>query len=165
MLPDSQVRAIAAGMATSTDLARATVYFSHYFFEACRRTGRIDQLFKRLEMWFELESLGFKTTFEQPEPSRSDCHAWGAHPLFHYYGTILGIRPAAPGFAMVRIQPQLGTLESASGEMPHPAGTIRVQVSRRGNKLSGRVELPQGVPGELIANGKITRIARGHCSF
>lgn len=165
MLPDSQVRAIAGGLATSPDLARTTVYFSHYFFEACRRTGRIDQLLRRLELWFELEKLGFKTTFESPEPSRSDCHAWGAHPVFHYYATILGVRPAAPGFARVRIQPQLGSLESAAGQMPHPAGTISVQVQRQGQRLSGTVDLPRGIKGELVANGRIIQISRGHCSF
>ena len=33
--------------------------------------------------------------------TRSDCHAWGAHPVFHFYATVLGIRPAAPGFRRV----------------------------------------------------------------
>lgn len=79
--------------------------------ETFRVLKQPDALFARLENWFDLPSQGFKTTPEQPEPTRSDCHAWGAHPLFHFYASILGIRPAAPGFSRVEIAPQLGQLQ------------------------------------------------------
>ena len=64
----------------------------------------------RMELWFNLIEQGFKTTPEAPEPTRSDCHGWGAHPLYHDFASLLGIdgknrRPAAFGFERVEIAP------------------------------------------------------------
>jgi hypothetical protein len=90
-----------------------------------------------------------KTMLEQPEPSRSDCHAWGSHPIYHYYASILGIRPASPGFGSVVISPELGSLDWAAGEMVHPAGVITVHVERVGKGLRVKVNMPAGLRGEL----------------
>ncbi|MBN8525575.1 MAG: alpha-L-rhamnosidase [Planctomycetes bacterium] len=138
------------GLATAPDLARTTVYFSHYLFEVAARFRRPELLLPRLSFWSGLAGQGFTTVPEAPEPSRSDCHAWGAHPLFHRTASILGIRPAAPGYAAVRISPMLGTLAHAAGSWPHPLGDIRVEI--RG--AHGRVELPAGLPGTLVLDGR-----------
>jgi hypothetical protein len=143
------------------DLARTTIYFSHYLFEAYRATGAIDLLFARMQLWFDLPEQGFKTTVEQPEPSRSDCHAWGAHPLFHYHATLVGIRPAAPGFRHVRITPQLGSLQRASCVTPHPRGEIQAAFWRDHGVMRGRVQLPAGVSGEIVLDTGIITIPAG----
>jgi alpha-L-rhamnosidase len=131
----------------ATDLKRCTIYFSHYLFETCRVLNQPEALFLRLEDWFKLPGEGFVTTPESPEPSRSDCHAWGSHPLFHFYATILGVRPATMGFAQVEIRPQLGPLQSVRGRMVHPAGWIEVDLRRSGNRLEGTITLPETVTG------------------
>ena len=145
----SQCFAILAGdrqtRLDAPDLARATIYFTHYLFEASRELGQIDRLFERLNLWSSLQQLGFKTTVEMPEPSRSDCHAWGAHPIYHAFASVLGIRPASFGFREVRITPQLGPMPWARGSMPHPRGTIHVELDGK----SATVELPAGVTGTL----------------
>ncbi|HLL90419.1 MAG TPA: alpha-L-rhamnosidase C-terminal domain-containing protein, partial [Tepidisphaeraceae bacterium] len=141
---------LAEGLLGAPDLYRTTIYFSHYLFEAYRLLGRADRIFDRMGLWFGLKANGFRTTPEQPEPARSDCHAWGAHPVFHYFATILGVRPASAGFGTVRVHPQLGPLTWARGEMPHPAGVIRADLKREGETLRGSVELPAGVSGELV---------------
>ena len=128
-------------MLSDENLSRTTIYFSHYLFETCTMLGRVDALFDRLGMWFDLEKLGFKTTFEEPEPSRSDCQAWGAHPLFHYFASILGIRPAVPGFSEVSVEPQLGPLSFAGGTLPHPNGVIRVEFKVDGGTVTGMIEV------------------------
>lgn len=153
------------GLFTADDLARTTVYFSHYLFEACRVTGRMDRLFERLQLWFDMKSQGFKTTLETPEPSRSDCHAWGAHPLFHFYATILGVRPATPGFGHVNIRPQLGPLAWAKGTIVHPKGEIEVDVKQSSGKLSGHVKLPAGVTGSIEVNGQCFALASPDTAF
>ena len=109
--------------------------------------NRPDALFQRLENWFELPGRGFVTTPECPEPTRSDCHAWGSHPLFRYYATILGIRPAAMGFAEVSIRPQLGPLKDIKCRMVHPQGWIEANLRRAGDKIEGEISLPEGVTG------------------
>jgi hypothetical protein len=66
------------------DLASASIYFSHYVFEAAKRYGRKDWMRSRLTPWLELEEQGYRTTPEHWGPTRSECHAWGAHPLLHF---------------------------------------------------------------------------------
>lgn len=142
-------------------LARATIYFSHYLFEASRTLGQIERFFERLSLWADLTRLGFKTTVEMPEPSRSDCHAWGAHPVYHTFASVLGIRPAGFGFTRVRIEPQLGSLPRAQGTMPHPRGPITAAFETRGGHLTGTIELPPGVSGEFVQGEKRRELQPG----
>jgi len=160
ILPSRRDR-IAAALPHDKDLARTTIYFTHYLFETYRVIGRIDALLERLSLWFELERLGFKTTFEAPEPSRSDCHAWGAHPIYHYFATLLGIRPGAMGFNTVHIAPQLGPLTSASGKLVHPLGEIEVDLVNGNGRLHGRIKLPAGLRGKFVQAGKTLDLKEG----
>ena len=141
------------GLLTAPDLDRTTIYFTHYLFETYRLIHRMDKFFERMSLWFSLKSLGFKTTLEAPEPSRSDCHAWGAHPVYHYFASILGIRPSAPGFSRVIIEPQLADMPWAKGVLPHPKGQICADFSVRDGVLVGNVELPEDVKGTLVYGG------------
>jgi len=133
--------------------AQSTIYFSHYLFEAFGQTGHVDALLQRLDPWRTLRSGGFRTTFESPEPTRSDCHAWGAHPLFHFLATIAGIRPGEFGFHSVLIRPQLGSLKHIEGRLPHRAGFINFSLNREASLLQGTIVLPQGLPGTLQFGG------------
>lgn len=144
---------VAEGLLADQHLERATIYFSHYLFEVYGMLGRVDVLLKRLELWFDLKAKGLCTPIESPEPSRSDCHAWSSHPLYHYFATILGIRPAGLGFHAVEIAPQLGPLSAAGGKLVHPCGEIVVDFRVEDGLLHGKVELPEGVSGTLHWNG------------
>jgi hypothetical protein len=143
------------------DLSRTTISYSHYLFEAFRKLGRVDVLLRRLDLWRDLHRLGLYTTPEGPEPTRSDCHAWGAHPLYHFFATILGIRPSSPGFRTVRIEPQLGSLTHARGSMPHPRGEIVVELEVHDGLARGRVNIPEGVTGTLLLNGRLVDLGPG----
>ncbi len=145
---------VADALLSDENLARTTIYFMHYLFETYQLLGRIDALFDRLSLWFDLERYGLKTTIEQPEPSRSDCHAWGAHPVYHYFASILGIRPGSMGFRTVTITPQLGPLTSASGKLVHPRGEIEVNFRVENGALQGSVTLPASVSGTLTYGPK-----------
>jgi alpha-L-rhamnosidase len=136
-----KISRLEAGLLNDADLARATIYFSHYLFETFRQLGRPEAFLERLDLWKGLVKNDLKTTIEMPEPTRSDCHAWGAHPLYHFYSTLAGIRPVAPSFSEVEIKPQLGTLTSLEARIPHPKGEIIVRVKDGAEE----VELPTGV--------------------
>lgn len=129
---------------------KTTIYFSHYYFEALRKAKRMDFFFKAMPLWFNLKQLGLCTTVEQPEPSRSDCHAWGAHPLFHFYASVCGVRPAAPGFKAIEITPQLEQLEFVDVSMVHPQGEIRIDLKNNDGVYTGSITTPKGVPTKLI---------------
>ncbi len=149
-VPPAEQPAFADALLTTPGLHRATVYFTHYLFDALGRLGRPAAIQKRLRFWLDLPGQGFTTTPEEPEPSRSDCHAWGAHPLWHLHATFAGVRPTAPGFASVRIQPQLGDWKHLECDLPVPQGVIRSRWQVVGGRLSGSVELPAGVSGVLV---------------
>jgi alpha-L-rhamnosidase len=151
----------AENLLTADDLARTTIYFSHYLFETLRLLNRVDVLFERLSLWYDLAKNGLKTPIESPEPTRSDCHGWGAHPLFHFFATILGIRPSSNGFASVEIRPQLSHLSHAKGTMVHPRGEIHVDFRIENGRLHGSVQLPDGVNGHLWWDNQITELSGG----
>ena len=94
--------------------------------------------------------MGLTTVPETPEPTRSDSHAWSAHPNYGLLATVLGVRPAEPGFRSVRIAPHLGPLKRAEGRVPHPLGDIEVGLVRVGERgVRATVTLPAGLTGVL----------------
>lgn len=149
------------GEGVADDVHRATIYFQHYIHEALGRLGRGDLILPALDTWRELVRLDLKTPLENPEIGRSDCHAWGSHPLFHLRATIAGVRPAAPGFARVRIAPQPGTLRHIDLVMPHPRGTVKVKAEFAGDGVEAAVTLPRGVGGEFVWRGQARQLRGG----
>ncbi len=145
-LPPERRAAIADALATDRGLDRATISFSHYVCEALALARRGDALLARFDLWRGLKALGFATTPEQPEPTRSDCHGWGAHPIYHAFASVLGIRPAGFGFETVSIHPNLGPLKRAEGALAHARGTIQVRIDGAPDGgLDLRVTLPEGL--------------------
>lgn len=154
LLAPERIATIMDSLANPTKKIQTTIYYSHYYLEAAVIAKRMDLFFGRLKLWESLFPLGFVTTPEQPEPSRSDCHGWGAHPLFHFYASVLGIRPSEPGFRGITIHPQLGPLQFAKGILPHPDGDIAVEFHKENSKVRGKITLPTSVDAKFIANGE-----------
>ena len=138
-----------------TTLIQATYYFSFYKLEALRVAGLADRTIEQLEPWRGMLRLGLTSTPENPEPTRSDSHAWAAHPNYFLLSTVLGVRPATAGFRTVRIAPALGPLHRAEGRVPHPAGDIDVRLTRSGVAgLRAEVTLPPGLTGAFLWRGR-----------
>ena len=151
-----RAKALFDRLVAEKDLDRTTVYFSYYLFETYFKFGRADLFLKRLDLWKDYVKLGATTTLESPEwrghDARSDCHAWGAHPLWFLRTGVAGIRSAAPFFEKVRVAPQPGGLKSVKASYPHPSGkTIEVDLTFEGGKARGRVTTP--VAGEFSFGG------------
>ena len=147
------------------DIIRATISFSHFVFEALFEVGRPWPFFERLNAWKLLPENGFLTLPEGPEPSRSDCHAWGSHPLYHLLASVLGVRPAKAGFSEVQIRPQLGPLQSAGGKIPHPHGTIEVAIDNANGRSRTTVKLPDGLSGRIRLGETWQPLTPGHQQF
>lgn len=160
---DWRARLLDALEQPADDLARASVYFSFHVHEALLRGGRVQAVLDRFEFWRNLLGQGFLTPVEAPEPSRSDCHGWGAHPLYHCLSALAGVRPAAPGFARVAVTPRFGPLTRLRAEVPHPRGLIRVNLERRGDRLAGTIETP--VPGHCEWSGRRRALKAGVTVF
>ena len=162
VLTPPQRRSCWDGLVGSTDLAQAQpMYWMFYLFEVFHRFGRGDLLLPRLRVWNELIDAGYKTPPEMFEPSRSDCHGWGSHPLFALHATIAGIRPTAPGFAKVEIAPSPGPLRRVHSKMPHPRGFIEAEMEFAAGTCLARVVLPQGISGVFRWKGQTVVLRPG----
>ena len=121
-IPAAEQRAVMKTVLADPSLTQATYYFRFYLFRAMKKVGLGDEYVAQLGPWRQMLALGLTTWAENPEPTRSDCHAWSAHPNFDLLATVAGIEPAAPGFREVAIQPHLGPLKQLKATLPHPAG-------------------------------------------
>ena len=142
------------------DLDKTTIYFSHYLLETLPLIGKMDNFIDKIDFWRDLDKQGFKTLPEAPHPCRSDCHAWGAHPIYHFYTKLLGITPKSPGFKEIRIKPYLCGLTEISGSMPHPKGKIEVNITTKEEKIA-IISIPKGTTGEFIWGEKIYSLKAG----
>ena len=161
-VPDAERRPLMERVLADTTLAQATYYFGFYVFEALRESGMSDRYVDLLVPWRRMLALGLTSTPENPEPTRSDTHAWAAHPNYGLLATVLGVRPATAGFRTVRIAPALGSLQRAEGRVPHPRGVIDVTLERVGAAgVHGVVTLPAGVTGTFEWGGKRVPLRAG----
>ena len=143
-------RDLISRVATDESLIQCSTYFRFYLLRALKHAGLGDQYLAQLGPWRTMLGLGLTTFAEKPDPTRSDCHAWSASPVYEMLATVCGIEPASPGFETVRIEPQFGHLTRVDGVVPHPKGEIRVSLRRgEGGSLAGRITLPDGVEGSL----------------
>lgn len=140
---------------SDASLAQATIYFRYYVHQALCKAGLGDELLDNLQIWKDQLDLGLTTWAESPEPSRSDCHAWGSSPNIEFYRILLGIDSDAPGFRKIRIAPSLGSLKEVSGSIPHPNGIVSAayRIDKKG-KLTAELGLPEQTEGLFVWKGK-----------
>ena len=164
VLGEAEAKAAFGHLTDGTELARVTVYSLHYLFETFAKFGRGDLILGRFGLWRDYLKAGLSTCLETPVGyrfQRSDCHGWGSHPIYHLRASIAGIRPAAPGFARVRIAPSPGNLRKIRSTMPHPSGTpveVALEFDGEGG-VSGVVKSP--VNGEFVWNGRAVPVVAG----
>jgi alpha-L-rhamnosidase len=72
-------------------------------------------------------------------------HAWGAVPANVIPRRLMGVRPAAPGFRSMVIQPQPGSLQYAKARVPTGAGPVELELENEpAEPLVLAVEIPEG---------------------
>jgi alpha-L-rhamnosidase-like protein len=108
----------------------------------------------RTTMW---ETIG---PYGGPPVDSSWDHGWSSGAAPALTGYVLGISPAAPGFASFRAAPRPGDLAWARGDVPTPRGTIHFEWSRRGRRFTATVTSP--VPGTVtLPGGKPVAVPAG----
>jgi len=147
------------------DMTEATYYFRFYLARALDHAGLGDRYLDLLKPWRDMVALGLTTWAEQPEPTRSDSHAWSAHPNFDLLTIVAGIRPAAPGFSSVKIEPHLGPLRDVIAAVPSPKGTIEVKFKSNATGVDVEIDLPPNVSGDFAWKGKTMIVHPGQQRF
>ena len=124
--------------------AKATYYYQHYRHEALAKLGRHEELLTNIRgEWGGMIKKGLKTTIEMPDPGRSDCHAWAAHPVFHLQTKILGIKPIEA--FQYEFDPHLADLDWAEGYVSTGKGPIHARVEKNGKSWKASLVVPDGV--------------------
>jgi hypothetical protein len=122
---------------TPDGVLSASYYFRFYLARALDHAGMADEYLDSIGPWRKLLALHFSTWPEVPGNTRSDSHAWSAHPIYDFLTLVAGIEPASPGFATVKIAPHLGALRSLRATYPHPQGEIVVEYRYAGRQDPG----------------------------
>jgi hypothetical protein len=152
LISSKEAAQLAKKLISDNSLAPASIYFKYYLHLALIKAGLGENYLEWLDKWRENIALGMTTRAEKEDVdgSRSDCHAWGSSPNIELFRTVLGIDTDAPGFTKVKIEPRLGVLQKASGEIPHPQGKIAVHYEMKNGKWEIEIHLPGRLTGSLI---------------
>lgn len=129
--------------------AKCTYYFSYYKHLAMfRREDAPFDYLEELKPWTEMIEDGLTTFAENPEPTRSDCHAWSAHPILGFFQIVAGVTSIAPGWRQARIMPHPGSLRRFDARIAHPDGELQVAYE------DGQLTINSPVPFDLDWRGK-----------
>ncbi len=155
------VDANGAAQPSPTPMSPASYYFRFYVARAMVHAGLGNLYVQQLQPWRDMLAMGLSTWAETPEPTRSDSHAWSAHPTLDLIAIVAGIEPGSPDFATVAITPHLGPLHNVAAQMPTPHGIVETKYSKQGNQWTAQITLPAGLSGTFIWHGKITPLHSG----
>ncbi len=152
---------ISKGMACS-------VYFAQYLLEGLFKAGEADAALALMtasgdRSWLGMMDFGSTTTMEawavKYKPNLDLCHAWGTAPINVISRFVLGVTPMEPGFAKIRVRPQIGSLTRVEGMVPTAKGPVNVRVER------GVLTVDVPAPARIEWNGAVHDVAAGHYVF
>ena len=145
-------RALMERIVNDPSLVKPQPYFMHYVLEALAEVGLFGKYGLPLirewaplidvcetgmaECWTERATAeGDFSDDKIPNYTYDFSHGWGTTPCYHLATRVLGIRPASDGFADFKIEPDLGDLDWAQGQIPTPRGVITVKVWKEDGKI------------------------------
>lgn len=126
-----------------------SVYGAQYLLEGLYRAGEAPAALELMTSesdrgWLHMIQLGATITLEawdtKYKPNLDWNHAWGGAPANILPRFLLGVTPLTPGFGVVQIRPQPGSLARVEGTVPTIRGPIRVAWNGEGPTLG--VSLP-----------------------
>jgi alpha-L-rhamnosidase len=153
------------GITAPDGITGTTYYFAYYLVRAVDHAGLGDRYVELLNTWRGMLAKNYTTWPEEPDPTRSDSHAWSAHPTADLLRIVAGIQPASPGFRTVRIAPNLGTLATLNAALAHPLGMIETRYHRTGNTLRTVISLPANLTGEFMWGDQRVKLHGGQNRF
>jgi alpha-L-rhamnosidase len=141
---------------TPDGVLSASYYFRFYLARALDHAGMADEYLDSIGPWRKLLPMHFSTWPEVPGDTRSDSHAWSAHPIYDFLTLVAGIEPASSGFATVRIAPHLGSLPSLTATYPHPQGEIKAEYQYTGLRQNSNIRAGSTFHADIVLPGALT---------
>jgi hypothetical protein len=135
---------------TDPTLKQCSFTMMFFLFRALEKAGLYGETRMLWQKWERLLDLGCTTIPEIPTDPRSECHAWGALPLWDFPRYFLGVREREPGWKSVLIQPVCLWLGDCTGAASTPHGTVKVSWQLSSGKFTISGELPEGIAGKVL---------------
>lgn len=127
------------------EYAQCSVAMMYYLYRALEKCGMYEKTDELWELWRDMVKKNLTTCEEDSVLSRSDCHAWGALALYELPSVVLGVRPSAPGFSEMTINPKAGHLTWAKGRVITPKGIAGISWKQENNKIKVTASIPYGI--------------------
>lgn len=164
---DARTRArLLARFPADPKLAPGSFFCWHTVFRALELCGAYRRTPEFLGPWHEMIGHGLDTFVEENSYWRSLCHAWSAHPALEFLTRVLGVTPAAPGFARLNLAPQLCGLTQAKGSVCTPRGPVEVAWRVEDRRFTLEIASPPDTPGQvLLPDGTQREFTGGRINF
>ena len=160
IVPDENLKSVISfvksrGMACS-------VYGAQYLLEGLYLHGEADYALDLMtstsdRSWWNMIKVGSTMALEawdmKYKPNSDWNHAWGTSPANIIIRWMWGIQPIQPGFALVRIKPQLGHLAFSKIKVPSIKGAITAEYQKIDDRNDlFMIELPETMKGEFVTS-------------
>jgi arylsulfatase A-like enzyme len=138
-----------------------SVYGAQFLMEALYNAGADEYALELMtathdRSWYNMIKGGSTISWEawdlKYKPNQDWNHAWGAAPANIIPRYMWGIQPKTPGFGVVSIHPQMGSLKNSSIVVPTLKGQIKGEYKRVNARLTQfSIEIPANMVGEFNA--------------
>lgn len=136
----------------------ASPYMEKYVLEALFRMRQPEAALQRIKKQYaNMMAYPYTTLFEGwgigPEGFGGGTinHAWSGGPLTLLSQCVCGIEPTSPGFRTFKVEPQMGNLTEAAATVDTHYGLIKASITRKGNRLTLDITVPEGTTAETIS--------------
>ena len=146
-------------------------YFNFYVLQALVKIGLNNEALNLIRScWGGMLKRGATTWWETFDPNwpqdeicpDSLCHAWSGAPTYFLPAEVLGVKPSMPNSSIVVIQPRIGDLEWAKGQIKTHSSEISVEWHSEPGLFKIDINAPDGfivaIPIERFINPYIEEI-------
>lgn len=157
MLPKKKAQKVLKYALEKEDIIKCSFATSYELFRALEKSDMYNETFNLLERWLELPEKGCTTCPEEPENSRSECHAWSALPIYEIIRGIVGIQMKDSAWESALIKPDMGSLSEIQGKVVTPKGVIEFHYIKTEAKICYMIHIPDTLPTELLVSDGVVR--------
>lgn len=117
-----------------------------FVFRALEKAGLYPRAYQLLDGWRTMLRKHCTTWVEDDVTERSECHAWGALPIYEFAVGILGVRPEADATARIAVRPLPAPVAQAEGTVSTSRGRVSVRREEKDGTFTLWVKSEATVP-------------------